>query len=366
VKSPHHAAGLRGAALALWFGVAPLIAGEGPPPKDTTPNVAPADEVEPRSKPTAIRLQPALISVAAKQGGMVSFNEQEPSKLLGGVRLGYEEAFVLCDHVHYWQSRLTGLKRAVLDHALIASGPDAEEPEHVVFDTRASKLPQISFRGIMRPHEIEIIRQPLAPEDEARLKERSAREKERAAKDRITGPAGQDQAPSASGKTRPADPGGAATPASAPTEPPVLVRFRVLMHRFGDFSGDLQTTDGWAPHFGWADEVEVLMVGDLLPDGVANPRFAVIDLFGRPAGDGVEKRPARLGRKHIPLAGDAVKKEFGAESYDWWAESSRITVEFDDQGRVLRIKTGADYRGEGTPSLDTPVQSPETAPPAKP
>lgn len=327
----------------LWCCLARLTGGEASPPKDIPPDVAPAAEAKPEPKPTGIRLQPALISVAAKQGGLMSFNEQEPSKLLGGVRLGYEEAFVLCDHVHYWQSKLTGLKRAVLDHALIASGPDAEEPEHVVFDTRASKLPQISFRGVMRPREIEIIRQPLGPADEARMKDRLAREKERPAK----------------GASAPADPKGE----PVATEPAVLVRFRVLMHAFGDFRGDLQTTDGWVPHFGWADEVEVLVVGDLLPDGIANPRFATIDLLGRPAGNGVEKRPARLGRQHIPLAGEAVKKELGAESYDWWAESSRITVEFDDQGRVLRIKTGADYRGEGTPSLDTPVQTPETAPP---
>lgn len=348
MKFLHRAAGLRGAALALWFGVALLAAGEVSPPKEVVPEVAPPGEVKPpKPKPTGLQLQPALISVAAKQGGMVSFNDQEPSKLLGGVRLGYEEAFVLCDHVHYWQSKLTGLKRSVLDHALIASGPDAEEPEHVVFDTRASKLPQLSFRGIMRPREIEIIRQPLTPEDDARLKERAAKAK--------AAPPAKDTTPA----TAPA--GGAAV-----AESPVLVRFRVLMHRFGEFSGDLQTTDGWVPHFGWADEVEVLMIGDLLPEGIANPRFAMIDLFGRPAGNGVEKRPARLGRKHIPLAGDAVKKELGAEAYDWWAESSRITVEFDDQGRVLRIKTGADYRGEGTPSLDTPVQTPETAPPAKP
>jgi hypothetical protein len=307
--------------------------------------VPPTAEVKPGPKPAGMRLQPALISVSAKQGGVVSFNDQEPSKLLGGVRLGYEEAFILCDHINYWQSKIAGLRRPLLDHALFANGPDAEEPDHVVFDSRASKLPQIAFRGIMRPHEIEVIRQPLTPEDDARLKERSAREKER----------------TANKATQPTEPGD--EPAS---EASVLVRFRVLMHQFGDFSGDLQTKDGWVPHFGWADEVEVLMIGDLLPEGVANPRFASIDFLGRPAGSGQDKRPAKLGRKHVPLAGEAAKKEFGADSYDWWAESSRITVEFDDQGRVLRIKTGADYRGEGTPSLDTPVHTPEPAPQAVP
>jgi hypothetical protein len=343
--------GLMVPALALACCVA-LDAGEASQPGDTSPPV-PAGETKPADATPPIRLQPALISVSAKQGGMMSFNEQEPSKLLGGVRLGYEEVFLLCDHVDYWQSKLLGVKRPALDHASIASGPEAEEPEHVVFDSRATKLPQISFRGVMRPRSVEIIRQPLTAEDQARLEARRVREKARAeTKGAVTS-----ETP-AVGKAGQGD--------AAPAEPPVLVRFRVLLHQFGDFAGDLKTTDGWAPHFGWAEEAEVTVVCDVLPDGLGNPRFSAIDLTGRPAGAGQDKRPARLGRKHIPVAGAAVQKQLDAEAYDWWAESSHITVQFDDQGRVLRIKTGADYRGEGTPSLDTPVQTPEPAPAAKP
>jgi len=340
-----------GRPLVLLWCVAVIGAAE-PSPAKVTPAVLPpageAPEPAPLKPPKAepLRLQPALISVSAKQGGMMSFNDQEPSKLLGGVRLGYEEAFVLCDHVHYWQSRLLGLKRPTLDHALITSGMDAEDPEHVVFDTSASKLPQLAFRGVMRPREVEIIRQPLTAQDQALLEARLARDK---AKPPANPPANGD------GKVD-----------AVPPEQPVLVRFRVLLHNLGDFSGDLQTTNGWAPHFGWAEETEILVIGDLLPDGIGNPRFAAIDLLGRPAGNGLDKKPARLGRKHIALKGEAAKKELGAEAYDWWAESSRITVEFDDQGRVLRIKTGADYRGEGTPSLDTPVQGQEPAPRTEP
>lgn len=347
----HQVSGLMVPALALGCGLA-LDAGEASQPGDTPPPVS-AGEVRPADPtPPPIRLQPALISVSAKQGGMMSFNEQEPSKLLGGVRLGYEEVFLLCDHVDYWQSKLLGVKRPALDHASIASGPEAEEPEHVVFDSRATKLPQISFRGVMRPRSVEIIRQPLTAEDQARLEARRVREKARAET--------KDVKPDTTGGGKPE------VVATAPVEPPVLVRFRVLLHQFGDFAGDLKTTDGWAPHFGWAEEAEVTVVCDVLPDGLGNPRFSAIDLTGRPAGAGQDKRPARLGRKHIPVAGTAAQKQLDAEAYDWWAESSHITVEFDDQGRVQRIKTGADYRGEGTPSLDTPVQTPEAAPAAKP
>jgi hypothetical protein len=368
-QRPLHRAGLMLMTLAFASPLS-LAGGEASQPGDTPPRPAtvPAGEVKPTDPTPPLRLQPALISVAAKQGGMVSFNDQEPSKLLGGVRLGYEEIVVLCDHVHYWQSKLAGIKRPVLDHALIASGPDADEPSQVVFDSRATKLPQISFRGVMRPREVEIIRQPLSKEDQALLEDRRAREKARAAKPaengatdkKEAGDKGKAGASNADGK--PAADG--TDPATR--EPPILVRFRVLLHQFGEFTGDLKTTDGWSPHFGWAEEAEVVVVGDVLPDGIGNPRFSSIDLLGRPAGNGQDKRPARLGRKHIPLVGAAAQKEFDAKAYDWWAESSRITIEFDDQGRVLRIKTGADYRGEGTPSLETPVQTPEAAPPAKP
>lgn len=356
----HQASRLMFVTLSLGCSLVALGAGEASQPSDTPPPVVskqqpqqkqpePDGEVKLTDPTPPLRLQPALISIAAKQGGMMSFNEQEPSKLLGGVRLGYEEILVLCDHVHYWQSKMLGVKRAVLDHALITSGPDAEEPDHVVFDSRATKLPQISFRGLMRPGSVEIIRQPLTAQDQARLEERRLREKAKAE----TKPAAK---PDTKPETKPASKPDA-KPDAAPAEPSVLVRFRVLLHQFGEFAGDLKTTDGWAPHFGWAEEAEVTVVCDVLPDGIANPRFSAIDLKGRPAGEGVDKRPARLGRKHIPLVGAAVQKEFDAEAYDWWAESSHISIEFDDQGRVLRIKTGADYRGEGTPSLDTPVQT---------
>jgi hypothetical protein len=344
-----------GRPLVLLWCVAVAFSAEPSPSKDIPPVVTPVGEVkDPKPpkppKPETLRMQPALISVAAKQGGMMSFNDQEPSKLLGGVRLGYEEAFVLCDHVHFWQSKLVGLKRPTLDHALIASGMDAEDPEHVVFDTRASKLPQLAFRGLMRPRDVEIIRQPLTVQDQALLEERRLRDK---AKPPVSAKGnGEVVKPPAAGDGK----GDAAGP-----EQSVLVRFRVLLHHLGDFSGDLHTTNGWAPHFGWADETEVLVIGDLLPDGIGNPRFAAIDLLGRPAGNGLDKKPARLGRRHVALNDQAAKKELGAEAYDWWAESSRITVEFDDQGRVLRIKTGADYRGEGTPSIETPVQQQEPA-----
>ncbi len=307
--------------LACLFAVA-AAARAGEAPVTPSPPVAPpatSDANAPEVKPDNLALQPALISVAANQGGTMSFNELEPSTLLGGVRLGYEEALVLCDHVHYWQSKILGLKRPTLDHALIASGPDAEEPGHVVFDTRASKLPQIPFRGLIRPREVEIIRQPLDPKDKAH------------------------------------------------------VRFRVLLHKLGEFAGDLHTANGWVPVHGRAEEAELTVIGEVVPGGIANPHIARIELRCRPAAAGVEKLPAGLGRKPIPLTGeldkvekpDATgagkaqgKKDLDLDAYAWWYESSLITIDFDEQGRLVKSNFGPDARGYGTPNLDTPVQVP--------
>lgn len=283
----------------------------------TTPAPA-ATEPPPKKESEAIDLLPALISIEANGGGTMSFNEKEPSKLFGGVKLGYEEARISLDHVDFWQSKLLGAKRLTLDHALLASGLAAEEPNHVVFDTRKSKLPQIAFRGLMKPREVEIIRLPLNPAE------------------------------------------------------PKNVRFRVLLHGLGDFAGDLQASDGWVPYFGWAEEAELFIIGDVVPAGIANPRFSALEFKGRAAANGVEKRSARLGRKHLDPAlkkPDANKATAATptksanlpdlDTYDWWVESSNLTLDFDGVGRVKGMKTGQDFRGEGDPSLDFPVQSSE-------
>ena len=319
--------------LFFIFFMSVALAGEAKPPliipaPDSFPTsiptpvpILPPGEPPPKKEPEAVNFQPALISVEANGGGTMSLNEKEPSKLFGGVKIGYEEARISLDHVDYWQSKLLGAKRLTLDHALLASGLAAEEPDHVVFDTRNCKLPQIAFRGLMKPREVEIIRQPLNPAE------------------------------------------------------PKHVRFRVLLHQLGDFAGDLQTSDGWVPYFGWSEEAELFIIGDLVPAGIANPRFLALELKGRAAANGVDKRSARLGRKHLDpaLKKPATKQPTEAipaksanlpdlDTYDWWVESSNLILDFDDMGRVKGMKTGQDFRGKGDPSLDFPVHAPE--PPA--
>jgi hypothetical protein len=313
--------------------VTPVAGGETTPTAETTPPV---------------QLVPAHIVLEAKKGGVATLNPQAPTKMLGGVRVAYNGAFLLCDHLDLWQSKLTGLKRATLDHALIASGPDGEDPEHVIFDTRASTDPLISFRGIMRPREVEIIRQPLSEADLAEIARR-----QQAASAQPSDKAPADKAPSDQ---------------PAPVLKPIVVRFRVLLHALNDFSGHLHVKDGWALHVGYADEAEMQVSADLLPDGsnLANLRFSAIDLLGRPAAAGQNKKPARLERKGVPVKDPAAVKQVGSEASDWWIESSRITIVFDDLGRIQEVETSTDSNIGGTPSLDTPIQKKNAAPRSPP
>ena len=280
----------------------------------------------------AQEFEPALVTVSAGKGATISFSDQEPSKLLGGVKIGYELAEVLCDHVHYWQSPLAGSKRSVLDHALFETGPDAYDPEHVIFDTRRSHLPGLSFRGLMTPARVEAVRQPLEPEPD-NLKDFET--------PRL-------------GFWRALPPN---------LWPPRQAVFRVQLHALGDFSGDLFTASGWAPYAGWADETEMIIVADITPIGLANARFRTIVLDGRAERDGQPKKGAKLQRlkQSVPDAKQVLKSEL----IDWWIQSSLLTIEFTPAGRLLRIETGHDTDGSGTPSLDTPIEPGKAAKPGK-
>ncbi len=219
-------------ALLLSFAVAsPLAPAAESTPAETTPVPTPTPG-DPHAGPAAgepARIQPGLMTVNAGEGGTYSISDAVPSKLRGGVEIGYENARIFCDHVDYWQSPLVGVRRSALDRAFFLNGEHAREPEHVIFDTRKCELPTIAFRGLMTPTDVEVRRQPF---DE---------------------------------------------------EQPKLAHFLVKMHHLGDFAGEMQTSNGWAPYAGWAEEAEILMATDVVEAGLIKPRFEYVVLHGRPA-----------------------------------------------------------------------------------
>lgn len=300
---------------ALWSGEAPVM----PQPQ---PDVKPAAEKDPNPKPGSsenppLTLQPVLFTVEADGESLISFKESEPTKLLGGVRLGYEEVKISCDHIHYWMSQLPGVKRATLDHALLDQGPDSAVPGKVVFDSRNSKLSQVGFRGLLQPKQVEVIRQPFNEED------------------------------------------------------PKHVKYHVLMHEVGDFSGDLQTADGWVPHAGWAEEAQFILIADITEGGVANPRFSEVILSGRPADHAEGRKSARIERLKQQIDDPNAVKIIGSKQIDGWTESDFFHIWYDDMGRVQRMKSGPHSKSGGTQSLDlliydsSPDQPTENTPPPK-
>jgi hypothetical protein len=248
------------------------------------------------------RLQPALVTVNAGRGGSYSLSEKDPSILEGGVEIFYEKIRLVCDHLNYWQAPLAGAAHAQLSKALFASGPESADPLHVIFDSRATQLPMVGFRGLMTPASVDLARLPADP----------------------------------------------ATPKK--------VAYRVEFHVLEDFAGMLQTTAGWKPHAGWADEAEAELVADIVPAGLINQRFTSLVLHGRPAKDGEAKRRARLERLHEPIPPSArLPPDLHAKAMDWWVESKTITILFDELGKARQVNYDQDFHGEGTPSLDMPM-----------
>jgi len=292
---------LRPAALAAAEGEA---SDQHPP----APTASPTGDAPPVVPATAAadpaagnHLVPAMTTVNAGRGGSFSLADKDPSTLLGGVEILYEKVRTLCDHVSYWQSPLPGTAHAQLSRVLFVAGAEAADPLHVIFDTRATQLPMIGFRGLMSPTGVEVVRQPLDPAH------------------------------------------------------PTLVSFMVKMHDMEDFAGDIQTSTGWKPHAGWADEMEAVVVATIVPAGLIKQRFTSLVLHGRSATEDRPRRRARLERLKDPIPPKAALASLHAKSMDWWVESKTITIFFDDVGKAREVVYDQDFHGEGTPSLDSPV-----------
>jgi hypothetical protein len=327
----------RGAAalviLALSAGAAEepsTVPAPGPPPQPgpsaaaTQPAGAPpaeppspgGDASGPAAGGTPMRLQPVLATINAGRGGSYSLSDKDPSILEGGVEVFYEKIHMVCDHLKYWQAPLAGAAHAQLSKALFANGPEAADPAHVIFDSRATQLPMVGFRGLMTPAGVDVARLPGDPAK------------------------------------------------------PKLVSYRIQFHVLEDFAGMLQTSAGWKPHAGWADEAEAELVADIVPAGLLNQRFTSLVLHGRPAKDGEAKRRARLERLREPIPPSAKLHDLHAKAMDWWVESKTITILFDELGKAKQVIYDQDFHGEGTPSLDMPVDKgsqpalePKPAPP---
>lgn len=220
-------------------------------------------------------------SLAFRAGSTrLSLAPDQPSEASGGVVLRYEEVRLECERLGYRLAALPGAARPVLASAELAAG----EGGRMLFDTTATRLPEMAFRGVLRPRSVAIRRLEVDP----------------------------------------------AWPAE--------VRFRAEALGLDDIVGVVLTAAGPKPHLAWADRATLEFVA--APDpasnlGIGPPRLSALHFHGRPAGDGVAARPATVLRLKRPAsAAESTVAGIPADAIGMRAAGMRMSLLFDAQGRL--------------------------------
>lgn len=242
---------------------------------------------------------PALLpslSLEAGDGGAFSLRPDAPSQLRGGVRALYEGGRLACDSLVFTRSPYADSREPVLSEADIGSGPlgpNLAGVPVVELDTRQATSPRIGFRGLLTPGQVHVSR----------------------------------------------------LPASDPRRPG-LVSFAVTLIPLGAFAGELRQNGVWRPYHGWAERGEATVVADLGRNGLENPRFAAIRLFGRPAQEGHARERAWLvGPRPTQMSPSATHGAVAdAPVVPSRAEAMDFTLGFDDQGGFRDLIPGRDFR----------------------
>lgn len=237
------------------------------------------------------------LSLSAPGGMVISMTPDRPSEASGGWKLRYEEVRIEGDHMVYRLSPFAGSAKPVLEKADLAGGPAGPADGRVLFDSSASTLPQVAFRGVMRPRTVAIRRQE----------------------------------------------------ADAPK--PTEVRFRAELGELGDFHGLILTDQGDCQYIVWADRAVLEYVAPLAADaalGMGTPRLTVIYLYGRPSGDGDAGRAAEVLRmvKPVPDAEATVDIQEKAKAYAMLAAGRAFSIYFDELGKIQSIEGMDRFEGD--------------------
>lgn len=247
------------AGLALLFCVG-LIAGDSEP------------VVEAVAKPVAI--------VFNSKGGRLTRSPDQPGTVQA-MRLQYEAVRLDSEHVDYTISALSGARQPVLATVDLRGGPDGR----VLFDSTASQLPQVSFRGALRPRTLSIRR--LDPD-----------------------PAHPDE-----------------------------VRFRAEAADLGDIAGSIDTAAGPRRHVAWAERAVLEFAGAISGGsllGIDRPRLVAMHFYGR-------SQPARMATvlrllPGAPTDAAVVEPLLAARTYGMRAAGSVISLYFDALGNLQTIE----------------------------
>ncbi len=237
-------------------------------------------------------------SFATRHNDSESVISPDPGKegfLKGAVELRYEQILLLCDQTRFVQNLFPGTKVAILDWGEVTSGPTGPKPDQVIFDSLATSLAKMPLRTRMTPSRMRVDRVPT-PE------------------------------------------------AYAPTPGSLgLATFHAVLSDLYEFAGDSRTKDKdgqdeWKGLSGWAATVEAVLVGDVMPGGLANTRLRELRFHGHPGDADHPRKVAELYRYQRSIGGasgsDLVKEPIAAH-----ATGQEMWVAFNDAGEVVNYGT---------------------------
>jgi hypothetical protein len=226
-------------------------------------------------------------AITFKAGGMsMSLAADRPSEASSGVWIRYEAVRLECDRLTYSMSAQPGGKQPVLSTADLFGGPNGPSDGRVLFDSTNSQLPQVAFRGVMRPRVMAVRRLPGDP--------------------------------------------------ARPTE----VRFRAEATDLGDVNGVIATPAGPRRHVVWAERAVLEIVGQADPGGamgVASPRLAALHFYGHAQ---APARPATVLRMGLqaPAEPSTVDALLATKGYGMRVAGAVISLYFDELGGLQTIE----------------------------
>ncbi len=219
----------------------------------------------------------------------LSLSPGRPSEMVD-VRMTYEAVRLECQRLTYLLADLAGAPRPVLASADFIGGPEGR----VLFDTTASQLPQVAFRGRLCPRGLSVRR--LDP-DPAR---------------------------------------------------PSEVRFRAEATDLGEVDGIVSTPAGPRRHVIWAERAVLDVVSTVAGNaaiGLDAPRLVALHCYGssQPA------RPATVLRlpSGAPPEARPVEAVQAAHGYDMRASGAVISLYFDGLGGLETLAGVEEFEGDG-------------------
>ncbi|MCS6970520.1 MAG: hypothetical protein RMM29_09160 [Planctomycetota bacterium] len=199
------------------------------------------------------------------------------------LHLRYEAITLACARLQYVVSALPGATRVALAQAALVGGPEGR----VLCDSAATRLPEIPFRGVLRPRQVLVER--------------------------------------------------------LPDSTPAQLRLRVLAEDLGDIAGEVVTERGARPHVAWAERAVLELVAAAADSrlGFGPPRLVALHLYGRPGTGEHPARPAVVLRLRAAPPPEAATAERLRDSPLVGMRASGLTMSlhFDEQGRLASYES---------------------------